>query len=103
MDPLKLTNNGLGVRLSCTDVSSRVAIPGNGDSLCVTNPGNTTIYMGLGGSTFEATTAGYPILPGTKEDNLLLDVDADWYHAPYIAGICESGVTGTLIVQRVFR
>lgn len=103
MDPLILTNGGRGVRMECTDTSQRAVPLGDGDSFCVTNPSNVTIYLEIGDATVTATTAGYPILKGTKEDNLPLDSKTDYYDDLHFAAVCESGQTGALIVHRVFR
>ena len=103
--PLILTNNGKGLRMSCTAVSSRAALVGTGDSLCITNPNSFEIYIALGGSTIEADLTGFPILRLTKEDNIVLDPEkhAAFYATPYIAVICESGLSGYLSVHRVSR
>lgn len=105
MDPLILSNNGKGLRMSCTAVSTRAALVGTGDSLCITNPNDFNIYVVLGTSTIEADLTGYLILPGTKEDEIVLDPQkhAEFYSAPYIAAICESGYAGPLLVHRVSR
>ncbi len=105
MDPLILSNNGKGLRMSCTAVSSRAALIGTGDSLCLTNPNSFNIYVALGTSTIEADLTGYLILPGTKEDEIVLDAvkHAEFYAAPYIAAICDSGYAGPLLVHRVSR
>tara|TARA_R110000868_G_scaffold411706_1_gene707763 strand:- start:6450 stop:6773 length:324 start_codon:yes stop_codon:yes gene_type:complete len=103
--PLILTNNGKGLRMSCAAVSSRAALVGTGDSLCISNLNGFAIYVVLGGSTIEADLTGFPILPGTKEDNIVLDAEkhAAFYANPYIAVICESGLSGYLSVHRVSR
>lgn len=105
MTPIIFQNNGKGHRLAVTAVSSRTQLGGNGDSLVLTNPGEENIYVVLGTSTVEADLTGYLILPFTKEDNIVLDptVHAAFYNDPYIAVICESGVTGYLSVHRVSR
>ena len=105
MTPIILSNNGKGLRMNCTAVSSRAALVGTGDSLVITNPNTFNIYVALGGLTIEADLTGYLILPGTKEDNIVLDPEkhAAFYAAPYIAAICESGLSGYLSVHRVSR
>ena len=105
MDAVILSNNGKGLRMSCTATSTRAALVGTGDSLVVTNPNGFNIYVVLGSSTIDADLTGYLILPGTKEDNLVLDPakHAAFYNAPYIAAICESGFAGALSVHRVSR
>jgi hypothetical protein len=105
MNPIILSNNGKGLRMSCTAVSSRAALVGTGDSLCITNPNSFNIYFVLGGSTIEADLTGYLILPQSKEDEIVLDPEkhAAFYNAPWIAVICESGFAGPLLVHRVSR
>jgi hypothetical protein len=111
MDPAILSNNGIGVRLTPSGTTSTAAVAvspvGTGDSLIVTNPSSCTIYLVIGGSTIQApvpgTTAGYPILAGTKEDEIVLDKDAAYYQRPYVACNCEDGDEGILIVHRVSR
>lgn len=105
MDPIILSNNGKGLRMSCTAVSTRAALVGTGDSLCITNPNRFNIYVTIGSSTIEADLTGYLILPATKEDSIVLDPEkhAAFYFAPYIAAICESGYAGSLLVHRVSR
>ena len=105
MNPVILSNNGKGLRLACTPTSARARLVGTGDSLVLTNPGSTDAYAVLGPSTVEADLTGYQILPGTKEDNIVLDpeVHAEFWADPWIAVICESGQTATLLVHRVSR
>lgn len=105
MTPIIFQNNGKGLRLSANDVSARSRIGGKGDSLVLTNSGFNNIYVAIGSSTIEADLTGYLILPGTKEDNIVLDpeIHAAFYADPWIAVICESGVTGFLSVHRVSR
>lgn len=109
MDPLQPNNNGTGVALACTDASgsTRVALTGEGDSLMVTNVGSSTGYLAIGDSTVTAlapgSTASYPVLPGTKEDQLLIEPTASYAKAPYVAGVCKSGETTTLVIHRVSR
>lgn len=105
MDPVILSNNGKGLRLSVIETSSRGALVGTGDSLVITNPNDFNIYVALGGSTVEADLTGYLILPGDKEDSIVLDPEKhrDFYAAPWIAAICESGYSGPLLVHRVSR
>lgn len=103
MDPLILSNNGIGLRLAPTSTSSRSALIGSGDSLVIANVGTVDVYVSFGTvTTATATNAGYVIYAGQKEDQLVLDREADWYDAPYIAAITEAG-TGAITVHRVFR
>lgn len=105
MSPIILSNGGKGLRMSCSAVSSRAALVGTGDSLCITNPNAFEIHMVLGDSSVEADLTGFPILPLTKEDNIVLDPEkhAAFYASPYIAVICQSGFAGPLLVHRVSR
>ncbi len=105
MTPIIFQQNGKGLRLSVSAVSARTQIGGKGDSLVLTNPGPNNIYVALGTSTIETDLTGYLILPGTKEDNIVLDpeIHAAFYADHWIAVICDSGVTGFLSVHRVSR
>lgn len=112
MELISLTNNGLGVTLVCTSSTgaTRVLVPGDGD-LVVTNVGTCTGYLGVGGSTgFTAVAPGatgsaasYPILVGTKEDQITIPPSEAYAKEPYVAGVCAAGETTTLIVHRVRR
>lgn len=106
LTPIYLSNNGTGVALACTSASggTRVALVGEGDSMVVTNVGSFVGYLALGDATGPAaTTACYPILPGTKEDQLILDRTKSYGRVPYVAGVCKSGETTTLVVHLVQR
>ena len=105
MYPIILTNNGKGLRMNCTPTSSRAALVGTGDSLCITNPNRFDVYVAIGGPAIEADLTGYLLLPQTKEDGIVLDAEkhAAFYAAPYIAVICNSGFAGPLLVHRVSR
>lgn len=50
--------------LAVTTTSSRVAAPGTGTGLVVTNTGSTPVFVNVGGSTVTATTANLIINPG---------------------------------------
>lgn len=78
---------------------------GTGDSLVLTNPNPFEIYVTLGTSSIDADLTGFPILRGTKEDNIIIDAEihAEFYADPWIAVICESGFAGPLLVHRVNR
>jgi len=108
MNPVFLSDGGLGVRIAATGTSQAVLLVGDGDSVLLTNPGSTTVYIRLGRSDVVATTACYPILPDTKEDEIMLK-GADggaglrFQGGTWIAAICESGQTGTLVAHRVSR
>lgn len=110
MDLIYLSNNGTGVALACTDSSggSRVALIGDGDSIVVTNVGDYPAFLAVGGATgFTAvapgSTSSFPIFPRTKEDQIVIGKNESYYGAPYVAGVCRSGETTTLIVHRVSR
>jgi hypothetical protein len=55
--------------LSVTNVSARVAIPTpKGNQIVVSSAAdNDQCYIAIGDSSVTATTAGYPILPGTQQ------------------------------------
>lgn len=104
MDPLILTNNGKGRRLNCTAVSSSVSVKSLvGDSLVVTNPNSFDIYLAVGGPSIEADLTSYLILPGEKEDNLVIDPNADYAADPWVAVICATGLAGPVLVHRASR
>lgn len=65
---------GVGATIATTSSSSRSAIPGlaggqqvENARIAVTNAGNCTAYVAIGGSAVTASTSSYAILPGTKE------------------------------------
>ncbi len=109
MEPIYFTNDGTGVALACTDSSgsTRVALVGDGDCLVVTNVGVFIGYLALGDNTITAvapgSTASYPVLVHTKEDQIIIDKDSPFHAAPYVAGVCKTGESTTLIVHRVRR
>lgn len=49
MNPVFLSNNGIGLRLEPDGTGVRGQIVGDGDSLIFTNPGSTTVYVAIGG------------------------------------------------------
>lgn len=108
MNPVFLSDGGLGVRIDATDTSQRALLTGDGDSVLATNPGDRTVYIRIGGDTVQSTNACYPILPGTKEDEIMLK-GADGgqgLRSPggiWFAAICDAGQTGTVILHRVSR
>lgn len=110
LTPIYLSNNGTGVALACTSSSggTRVPLLGDGDSLVVTNIGGSTGFLALGGPTgFSAVapgaTASYPILVGTKEDQIVIARDESYFGRVHVAGVCKAGETTTLIVHLVER
>jgi hypothetical protein len=111
MELITLTANGAGTVLACTDSSgdTRVALVGEGDSIVVSNTGDKIGFLAIGSATgFTATappgsTASYPIFPLSKEDSIVIDKSDPYYAEPFVAGVCLSGETTTLIVHRVSR
>ena len=96
--PFETTNGGMGVVLSCTTssgTSSRTALVGTGSVVMITNVSDVVAYIALGDSSVTATTAYFPILPGTKEI-LTLSGDITVTHA---AGITGSS-TATVLVHK---
>ncbi len=86
---------GQGARLTATNSSGRVAIPGleggqQGDNsrVMVCNEGAVSVKIRLGGSSVAAGTASYAILPGTKE---VLRPPNIGTQPVYLAAITESG------------
>ncbi len=108
MNPVFLSNNGIGLRLEPDGTGVRGQIVGDGDSLIFTNPGSTTVYVAIGGPGIVATTAGYPILYGTKEDEIMLTAPGGGpglklAGGTWVAAICEPGQSGTITIHRVSR
>lgn len=96
--PFESRNNWLGIALACTSssgTSSRTAMVGSGSVVTICNTGTVTAFVALGTSSVTATTACYPILPGTKE---ILSV-SEGESMDYAAGITASGTT-TLSIHR---
>lgn len=96
--PFDSQNNGLGVVLSCTTssgTSSRTALVGTGGVLMLTNVSDVVAYVAFGDSSITATTAYYPVLPGTKEV-ITLSTESTITH---VAGITSSG-TATVLAHR---
>lgn len=99
MNPIFLPNGGLGVRIDATGTSQRAQLIGDGDSIVATNIGSAPVFIRFGGSDVVATTACYPILPGDKEPDIMLKGAS----GSYVAAICESGQTATILIHRVAR
>jgi hypothetical protein len=99
MDPIFLPSGGLGVRIEATDASQRAELVGDGDTIIATNMGSVAAYICYGRSDVEATTACYPILPRTKEDGIMLrNASGSW-----VAAICDTGQSTTILFHRVAR
>lgn len=96
--PFESQNGGLGVVVSCTSssgTSSRVALVGTGSVLMLTNVSDVVAYVAWGDSSVTATTAYFPVLPGTKE---VVTISAD-SSVTHIAGITASG-TATVLAHK---
>lgn len=91
--PFEIGNGGLGATLTCTSTSARTALVGTGSVLMLTNISDVVAYVALGDSSVTATTAYFPVLPGTKEV-ISINADAGYTHA---AGITSSGTASVLI------
>lgn len=99
MNPVFLSNGGLGVRINANDVSQRVKLIGDGDSIVATVIGVVPVYIRFGRDDVEATTACYPILSDEKEDEIMLKgASGDW-----VAAICDPGMSATILIHRVSR
>lgn len=68
--PFESTTGGQGVPLmtaTTTSGSTREAlVGGEGNVLCLTNEGDVTVYVAWGSNGIVATTAHFPVLPGTQ-------------------------------------
>ena len=99
MNPVFLPNGGLGVRIDANDTSQRAQLIGDGDSIVATVIGSVPVYVRFGRSDVVATTACYPILYGTKEDEIMLKgASGDW-----VAAVCDAGESATIVIHRVSR
>jgi hypothetical protein len=95
------SNSGLGASISATNVSSRAAIVGTGDTLIIANKGTGDVHIAFGSSTVTATTAHYVIFAATKEEFLFgKDVAAE---ATHVAAITAGSATGTVVINRGTR
>lgn len=99
MNPIVLPNGGLGVRIAATSTSQRAELIGDGDTIVATNLGSVPVYIRFGRSDVAATTECYPILPGTKEDGIMMKGSS----GSWIAAICDSGQSATILIHRVAR
>lgn len=100
-DPI-IPNTPDGVVLNCTGSSgaTRVPLSGSGNNLHVANRGQFWGFLSWGtGTNFTAvapgSTASYPILPNTKEAEVVIPVGTT-----HVAGVCATGETTQLIVHR---
>lgn len=97
--PFESPTGGLGVPLmeaNTTSGSTRAAlVGGEGSALCLTNDGTVTIYVAWGGSSVTASTACFPVLPGTQT---LVSLPKDG-SATHVACITRES-TAYLSVQR---
>jgi hypothetical protein len=99
MNPIFLPNGGLGVRIAATSTSQSAELIGDGDSIVATVIGSVPVYIRFGRSDVVATTACYPILPGDKEPDIMLKgASGSW-----VAAICDSGQSATILIHRVSR
>ena len=55
-----------GQTIAVTTTTANSAIGKDSNSIVVTNTGTEVVYVVIGDSTVEATTAGYPVLGGTQ-------------------------------------
>jgi len=100
VDPIFLPNGGLGVRIAATDTSQRIEMVGDGDTIVATIvSGAVPVYIRFGNSTVAATTSCYPILPGGKEDGIMLKNAA----GSWVAAICDTDQSATILIHRVSR
>lgn len=93
--PFEPTNSGLGVSLTCSTSSARAELVGRGNVLSIYNAGPNTVHCVIGGSSIEATTAGYPVRAGTSRDISITD------ETTHLAAITESGAA-RLVINRGF-
>lgn len=88
-----LYQGGLGTRLTCSTSTTNSAVPGSGvvSQMLLTNMGNVTIFVKVGGdATLAATTACFPLFPGNQ---LLLPMPS------FVAGITASDTADLLITS----
>lgn len=86
---------GNSASLAVTATTGSVALPsGSGTVLRLMNDGSTTLYFKFGTSAVTAATTDTPILAGAIE---LFSLSAS---QTYLAGIADSGNTGTLRMTR---
>jgi hypothetical protein len=103
VDPFSFVpfEGGNGKRLSCSDVSARVAIPGTQgqgalNRILVTNGGAVSAFIRMGQSNVVATLDSMEILPGTTQTFTVPQVAPSGL---FVAGITESGATNLSIVS----
>lgn len=96
--PFELISGGLGAYLACTSTSARVALPGIGNAVVVTNTGSSNAWFALGSSSVTATTSYVPILAGTSSIYTIPSDELDT--VTHAAGITLSGETTSLNFNR---
>lgn len=101
--PFESENSLLGVRINVTETSQSAQLVGSGKMLILTNPLLTSseVYVTLGSSSsVQATTSHFPIMPGTQtEISLPQDGTGKVTQGLWIAAICTTGNTGTLLAH----
>lgn len=93
--PFEMKNGGLGVLLTCTGTSSRIALVGDGNALVLTNNGQSTAWLAWGDSTITATTSYFPVPAGCQITVMLPQGETP----THMAGI-TTGATVTVNVHR---
>lgn len=95
--PFEPSNGGIGCLVACTisSGSTRVALVGYGDTLCINNVGAAWAHLVFGNSSITATTACFGVPPDTQ---LLILAPGD---PEYVAGITPSGSTNIQISRGV--
>lgn len=67
--PFESMTGGQGVPLmeaSTSSGSTRAALVGEGNAICLYNDGTVTVYVAWGNSSVTATTAYFPVPPGAQ-------------------------------------
>lgn len=72
---------GSGVSAAPGTTTARSSVGFNGSNVLVTNLGAVTCYVRVGNSSVVATTADYPVLPGTQ---IVLQKEINDSHVAYI-------------------
>lgn len=94
--PFEPSNGGVGCELGCVSTTSRAALVGYGDTLCINNTDvETWAFLAFGDVTVTATTACFGVPPGSQ---LLIRAPGDPTH---VAGITRSGTTDIQICRGV--
>lgn len=91
---------GLGAQKGMTQASARIEIPGYlvNNMVMLTNLGGNTIFIKMGTDTVESTIDCFPILAGQQ---VYLPLQQQGQASPItnIAGVCDSGLTSTLLIN----